>query len=36
VYVNNFNYNVEFLEDDKAYDVSRGHYIGSFTPKGAL
>lgn len=35
VYVSNYNYNVGYLEDDEAYDTSIGHYIGSFTPRGA-
>lgn len=35
VYVSNYAYNVDFLEDGNAYDVSIGHYLGSFTPKGA-
>lgn len=35
VYVSDYNYSVSYLEDDKAYDTSIGHYIGSFTPKGA-
>lgn len=35
VYVSNYNYNVSYLDDDKACDESIGHYLGSFTPRGA-
>lgn len=35
VYVSNYDYDVSYLDDDEAYDTSIGHYVGSFTPKGA-
>lgn len=37
VYVSNYSYSYDtsFLEDDKAYNTAYGHYLGSFTPKGA-
>ena len=37
VYVTNYSYSCDtsFLEDDKVYNKAYGHYLGSFTPKGA-
>ena len=33
VYVSNYNYSVNFLNDEKCYDSDLGHYIGSFETK---
>ena len=35
IYVSNESYSVAFLDNDKKINTSHGHYIGSFTPKGA-
>lgn len=37
VYAANYSYSCDtpFLEDDKVYNNAYGHYLGSFTPKGA-
>lgn len=35
IYVSNERYSVAFLDNDKKINTSHGHYIGSFTPKGA-
>ena len=36
VYCSNDSYNVSFLDNEGMYDVSLGHYLGTFTPKGAV
>lgn len=36
VYCSNDSYNVSFLDNEEMYDVSLGHYLGTFTPKGAV
>ena len=34
VYVSEYSYNVDFLDNVGAFDKAFGHYIGSFKPKG--
>lgn len=35
VYCGSYSYNVNFLEDKKKINQDYGHYLGTFTPKGA-